>query len=91
MAIATINPANGQTVKTFTPHTAAEVDAKLDLTTKTFKTFRALPFRQRSQWFHNAAQILEDRQQEFAALMTLEMGKPIKQAIAEVNKCALVC
>lgn len=91
MAIATINPANGQTVKIFTPHTAAEVDAKLDLATKTFKTFRALPFRQRGQWFHNAAQILEDRQQELAALMTLEMGKPIKQAIAEVNKCALVC
>jgi succinate-semialdehyde dehydrogenase/glutarate-semialdehyde dehydrogenase len=67
------------------------VDAKLDLATKTFKTFRALPFSQRGQWFHNAAQILEDRQQEFAALMTLEMGKPIKQAIAEVNKCALVC
>ncbi|MEY2984489.1 MAG: Succinate-semialdehyde dehydrogenase [Cyanobacteriota bacterium] len=91
MAIATINPANGQTVKTFTPHTAAEVDATLDLAAKTFKTFRQLPFRQRGQWFHNAAQILEDQQQEFAALMTLEMGKPIKQAIAEVNKCALVC
>ena len=47
MAIATINPANGQTVKTFTPHTAAEVDAKLELATKTFKSFRHLPFSQR--------------------------------------------
>ncbi|MFM1841705.1 MAG: Succinate-semialdehyde dehydrogenase [Cyanobacteriota bacterium] len=91
MAIATINPANGQTVKTFMPHTAAEVDAKLDIAAKTFNSFRALPFSQRSEWFHNAAQILEDRQREFAQLMTLEMGKPIKQAIAEVNKCALVC
>lgn len=91
MAIATINPANGQTIQTFTPHTPAEVDAKLTLAAQTFKTFRQLSFSQRGQWFHNAAQILEDRQREFAALMTLEMGKPIKQAIAEVNKCALVC
>ena len=91
MAIATINPANGQTVKTFTPHTAAEVDAKLELATKTFKSFRNLPFSQRGDWFRKAAEILEQRQTEFAQLMTLEMGKPIKQAIAEVNKCALVC
>jgi len=91
MAIATINPANGQTVKTFTPHTAAEVDAKLTLATNTFKSFRTLPFSQRGKWFRNAAEILEQRQTELAQLMTLEMGKPIKQAIAEVNKCALVC
>jgi succinate-semialdehyde dehydrogenase/glutarate-semialdehyde dehydrogenase len=91
MAIATINPANGQTVKTFTPHTAVEVDAKLTLATNTFKSFRTLPFSQRGEWFCNAADILEQRQTELAQLMTLEMGKPIKQAIAEVNKCALVC
>lgn len=89
--IATINPANGQTVQTFTPHTAGEVDGKLTLATKTFKTFRHLPFSQRAEWFHHAAQILEERQQPLASLMTLEMGKPIQQAIAEVNKCALVC
>ena len=91
MAIATINPATGQTVKTFTPHSPAEVDAKVTLAANTFKTFRNLPFSQRAQWFRNAAQILEQRQRELANLMTLEMGKPIKQAIAEVNKCALVC
>ncbi|WP_265583549.1 aldehyde dehydrogenase family protein [Synechocystis salina] len=91
MAIATINPANGQTVQTFTPDSAAAVDAKLDLAQKTFRSFRALPFTQRGQWLRRAADILEERRDQWAHLMTLEMGKPIQQAIAEVNKCALVC
>ncbi|AIE72961.1 MULTISPECIES: NAD-dependent succinate-semialdehyde dehydrogenase [unclassified Synechocystis] len=91
MAIATINPATGQTVQTFSAHGPAEVNAKLDLAQETFQSFRHLSFAQRGQWLRQAADILEQRQEQWAALMTLEMGKPIQQAIAEVKKCALVC
>lgn len=91
MAIATINPATGQTVQTFIAHSQVEVNAKLDLAQETFQSFRHLPFAQRGQWLRKAADILEQRRDEWAALMTLEMGKSIPQAIAEVNKCALVC
>ena len=91
MAIATINPATGQTVQTFIAHSQVEVNAKLDLAQETFRSFRALTFAQRGQWLRRAADILEQRQEEWAVLMTLEMGKPVQQAIAEVKKCALVC
>ncbi len=91
MAIATINPNNGELIKTFTPHNSEEIEIKLALAEKTFQNYRILSISQRSQWLSEAANILVKRQLEFAQLMTLEMGKPIQQAIAEVNKCALGC
>ncbi len=91
MAIATINPATGQTLQTFAPYDAATVASKIDQAASTFPTFARFPIAQRGEWLQNAARLLEEQQQDLAQLMTLEMGKPIKQAIAEVNKCALVC
>ncbi len=91
MAIATINPTTGELLQTFTPHSPAEVEQKLALAQQTFQEYRKSPFSQRSQCLRNVAQILKDNAREFAELMTLEMGKPIKQAIAEVNKSALGC
>lgn len=85
MAIATINPATGQTVQTFIAHSQVEVNAKLDLAQETFQSFRHLPFAQRGQWLRKAADILEQRRDEWAALMTLEMGKSIPQAIAQLD------
>ncbi|MEH2171368.1 NAD-dependent succinate-semialdehyde dehydrogenase [Nostoc sp.] len=91
MAIATINPATGETLKTFEALNDAEINAKLDLADRTFEQYRQTSFSERSQWLQKAAEILEQDKAEFAKLMTLEMGKPFKAAIAEVEKCAAVC
>ncbi|MEA5537200.1 NAD-dependent succinate-semialdehyde dehydrogenase [Crocosphaera sp. XPORK-15E] len=91
MGIATVNPATGETLKSFEPLSAEEIEVKLALGSATFKQYRKIPLEQRSQWLKAAADILERDQRKFGEIMTLEMGKPIKSAIAEVNKCALVC
>lgn len=91
MAIATTNPATNETIKTFTALTTAEIELKLTLADSTYKKYRQTSFDQRSQWLNNAAAILERDQEKFAKIMTLEMGKPLKSAIAEVTKCAWVC
>jgi succinate-semialdehyde dehydrogenase/glutarate-semialdehyde dehydrogenase len=91
MAIATINPATGKTLKTFDPLNNGEIAAKLDLAQSAFEEYRRTSFPERSQWLQQAANILEQEKADFAKLMTLEMGKTLKSAIAEVEKCALVC
>ncbi|MBE9006380.1 NAD-dependent succinate-semialdehyde dehydrogenase [Fortiea sp. LEGE XX443] len=91
MAIATINPATGETLKTFEPLNDAEIATKLDLANQAFEQYRKTSFAQRSQWLQKAAEILEQEKTDFAKVMTLEMGKPYKAAIAEVEKCAAVC
>jgi len=91
MSIATINPATGETVRTFEALTNKAIDDKLRRAVETFRTYRAVGFSDRERMMHRAADILDEDRQKFAALMTLEMGKPIKSAIAEVEKCAWVC
>ncbi len=91
MAIATINPATGETITTFTALTTEEIELKLALADSTYEKYRQTSFAQRSQWLNNAAAILERDQEKFAQIMTLEMGKPLQSAIAEVKKCAWVC
>jgi succinate-semialdehyde dehydrogenase/glutarate-semialdehyde dehydrogenase len=91
MAIATINPATGETLKTFSPLSDAEIETKLANAHTAFETYRKTSFSQRSQWLEGAAGILEAEKLEFARIMTTEMGKPIRSAIAEVEKCASVC
>ena len=91
MGIATINPATGELVKSFAALTDAEIENCLDLADQAFRDYRRIPIEQRSQWMQNAANLLEQNAETYAQLMTLEMGKPIKAAIAEVKKSALVC
>jgi len=90
MAIATINPATGETVRTFEAYTPEQVINKLDISWQIYNIYRKVPLDQRTSWMENAAQILENRKEEFGRLMTLEMGKPLKAAIAEAEKCAWV-
>ena len=91
MAIATINPTTGATVKTFAELSSAEIDAKLALAARTFQTLRHTSFAERAQKMTRAAEILENEKQELGRLMTIEMGKPLKAAISEAEKCAWVC
>jgi succinate-semialdehyde dehydrogenase / glutarate-semialdehyde dehydrogenase len=91
MSIASINPYTGETLKTFEALSAAQIEQKLHLAAETFQTYRHTPFADRSRMMTRAAEILETEKHEFGKLMTTEMGKPVKAAIAEAEKCALVC
>lgn len=91
MGIATINPATGETLKIFEPFDSGLIEEKLVLAQRTFEEYRRSLIAQRAQWLKAAAAILERDKLSFAEIMTLEMGKTRKSAIAEVEKCALVC
>ena len=91
MAIATINPATGEVVQTFQPLSEAEIERKLQLAVTAFWAERKTPFAVRTQRMMKAAQILENQKESFGRLMTLEMGKPYKAAVAEAAKCATAC
>jgi succinate-semialdehyde dehydrogenase/glutarate-semialdehyde dehydrogenase len=91
MPFQSINPATGETLKTFAAHTPAQVEEKLSEAVKALQTLRSTPFTKRAEWMQRAAQILEDNKENFARTMTLEMGKPITAAVAEAQKCAWVC
>ncbi|MEA5450482.1 NAD-dependent succinate-semialdehyde dehydrogenase [Leptolyngbya sp. CCNP1308] len=91
MPIASINPATGAVLKEFTPLSEAEIEHKLAQSAQTFTTYRQTSFDQRATWLRQAAQVLDDNKAAYAKIMTLEMGKPLAGAIAEVEKSALVC
>ena len=91
MAIATIDPATGETVKTFAPLTDAELEEKLARAQQAYQHYKKIPFAQKADWLNAAADILEKDASDFGKLMTTEMGKPIAGAIAEAKKCAWVC
>jgi succinate-semialdehyde dehydrogenase / glutarate-semialdehyde dehydrogenase len=91
MAIATVNPTTGDVLKTFAPMTQAEVDHALQIAHQAFQTYRRTTFAQRSTWMQAAADCLERDKEALGKLLTLEMGKPLKAAISEVEKSAWVC
>src|SRR6201993_2482392 len=91
MAIATINPATGQMIKSFDPLNAAAIEAKLQKAIETVGTYRHTSFAQRAVWMQKAASILENEKESFAKVMTMEMGKTLRSAVDEAAKCAWVC
>src|SRR5229473_830519 len=91
MAIATVDPATGKTVRTFQPHTEAQVEEKLARALVGARLQRELPVAERAKRMARAAEILKARREELGRLMTLEMGKLKNAALAEVDKCALGC
>jgi succinate-semialdehyde dehydrogenase/glutarate-semialdehyde dehydrogenase len=91
MAIATINPATGELIKTFEPISTAEIEQKLQLAVKPFRAERKNSFAERASRMNKAAEILDRDKEKFGHLMTLEMGKPYKAAVAEAVKCTTAC
>ena len=91
MAIATINPATGQVLKTFEPLTSSRIEAKLDRAAETFPKFRGLTFTARGAMMTKAADILESEKEALGRLMTTEMGKTFRSAVDEAVKCVWAC
>jgi len=86
--IASVNPANGETLRTFSPLTDSQIEDKLVRSEAAYRAFRHTRFSGRAGWLERAAAILESERESIARLVTLEMGKPLKAAAAEAAKCA---
>ncbi|AKT38603.1 NAD-dependent succinate-semialdehyde dehydrogenase [Chondromyces crocatus] len=91
MSIATVNPATGETLRTFAPHTDAIIEEKLAASQKAYHRLRRRPVAERAALLLRVGELLEAEKEALGRLMTIEMGKPIKAAIAEAEKCAWVC
>lgn len=91
MPIATVNPATGQTLRTFDSLSASAIERKIALAEEAFTRHRLTSLPERSTKMNSAANVLEKRKREFGTLITTEMGKPIKAAISEIEKCAAAC
>ena len=90
MAIETINPVNNQLVKSFDEYSSEQVSQIIEKAQSAFLTWRERSFMERSKLMFNAANVLRNDKNKYAEIMTMEMGKPITQAIAEVEKCAWI-
>ncbi|MFD4506967.1 NADP-dependent succinic semialdehyde dehydrogenase [Streptomyces sp. NPDC058457] len=88
MPIATVNPANGETLETFEAMDEDELERRLELAEATFRTYRTSTFAERARLLHRSADLLDADLDDIARTMTTEMGKPLRQARAEAAKCA---
>src|SRR5438477_3363176 len=91
MSIAMINPADGKPVRPFEPYSAARVNEALDRAVTSFRQHRRTSFAERATHMRKAADLLNAECRQLGRLMTIEMGKPIKAAMAEAEKCATAC
>jgi succinate-semialdehyde dehydrogenase/glutarate-semialdehyde dehydrogenase len=89
--IATVNPATGQIVRQFEPHTQQEVRLRLQRAAEAFCLFKDTPIDERGRLMMRIAGLLEREKAELARTMTLEMGKPLRAAVQEAEKCAVAC
>ena len=91
MAIQSVNPATGEVLETFAESSREDIERALTAVHAAFLEGRKATYVARAKNMRQAATILRTRKPDYARLMTLEMGKPIVQAEAEIDKCAWVC
>jgi succinate-semialdehyde dehydrogenase/glutarate-semialdehyde dehydrogenase len=91
MHLTAIDPFTGKEIHSYPAHTTEEVESILQKSAGAFQYWKNVAFAERAQLMMNAAKLLSDRKEEYALLMTKEMGKPLKEGIAEAEKCAWAC
>jgi len=91
MGIASINPATGELLRSFEEIDDREIERKLKVAAECFRAERRFPPEHRTEKMRRAAEILESEAERWGRLITQEMGKPLKSAIAEAKKCADCC
>ncbi len=91
MKLKSINPATGKLIKSYQAHSHTIVQNKIEETHKAWLVYKETSFKERSGYLNNLGALLLKHKDEIAALITAEMGKPIKQSVAEIEKCSSVC
>lgn len=91
MEFTSVNPWNQEIVGTHTAHTTDEMELILNQSADAFKSWSREPLTRRTDLIKKAGQVLRDNVEEYAVMITREMGKPLSESRAEVNKCAWVC
>jgi len=91
MEFKSINPYNNEEIASYTEHTENEINNILKKSRHEFESWREVPIRERCNFLINTAGLLRKNVDKYAETITLEMGKPISEARAEVKKCAWVC
>ncbi|MDT0554945.1 NAD-dependent succinate-semialdehyde dehydrogenase [Patiriisocius hiemis] len=89
--VTSINPYTQKEIESFTTHTKKEVKVFLDKAEKRFASWKTTSFTERKELLNNAAKELKENKETYAKKITEEIGKPISQSIAEIEKCAWVC
>jgi succinate-semialdehyde dehydrogenase/glutarate-semialdehyde dehydrogenase len=89
--IQSVNPATGEVLRTFEPHAEREIEARLRRAVEVYEAYRRIPFSVRGRMLGRVAEILEAEKLQLARTMTLEMGKPLRAAVQEAEKCAVAC
>lgn len=91
MTVEAINPATGRKIKSYEQLDRQGVKERIEQADERFRSWRRSSFAERAKLMNKAAEVLEKNKEEYARLMTREMGKVIKEARSEVEKCAWVC
>ncbi|MBA2271348.1 MAG: NAD-dependent succinate-semialdehyde dehydrogenase [Chthoniobacterales bacterium] len=91
MRIESINPATGETLRHFDPLTRAEIELRLARAAAAFASYRRTDFATRAELLRTVERILAREGGDYARTITLEMGKPLRAAREEIQKCASVC
>lgn len=91
MALQAVNPATGETIKTYDEMSPAETGQIITQAHQTFRDWKQTTFAERAQMMQQAAHILRENANAYGVLMAQEMGKPIREGRAEAEKCAWVC
>ncbi len=91
MSIQSVNPFNGEIIKTYEPHSSELIEQKILRAHESFLSWKDESFEVRARHMKKAAEVLRNRKRDLAELIALEMGKPVKAGESEIEKCALVC
>ncbi|RZL56918.1 MAG: aldehyde dehydrogenase family protein, partial [Pedobacter sp.] len=91
MSLKSINPYNGNLIKTYKEHTLSQIEEKINLGHQAWLNYKETSFSSRTNLMLDLGKNLLVEKEKLAELMALEMGKPLKDGVAEIEKCAAVC
>jgi succinate-semialdehyde dehydrogenase/glutarate-semialdehyde dehydrogenase len=91
MSIQSINPVNGKVIQSYTADSEADLEKKIVQAHEIWPEWRKVSLTEKAHLLDNVATVLRERKTDLALLMALEMGKPLKDGVSEIEKCASVC